>query len=85
MPAPFAGNVYDRGSVFCLPRVQGVMEGAVRNLSDKKFCAACAEHFPINGWMYQALWKRADPLSVEWGSHIDPSLIDEKLSTGEYG
>ena len=28
--------------------------------------------------------KSADGLEVEWGSHIDPALLDEKLSTGEY-
>ena len=28
--------------------------------------------------------KEADGLEVEWGSHIDPELIDQKLSTGEY-
>ena len=28
--------------------------------------------------------KSADGLEVEWGSHIDPALLDKKLSTGEY-
>ena len=28
--------------------------------------------------------KEADGLEVEWGSHIDPVLLDQKLSSGEY-
>ena len=28
--------------------------------------------------------KEADGLEVEWGSHIDPAVLDERLSTGEY-
>ena len=63
----------------------GVMEGAVRNLSDKKvLCCMCGAF--SDKWLdvSKRCGKEADPLSVEWGSHIDPSLIDEKLSTGEY-
>jgi len=28
--------------------------------------------------------KEADGLEAEWGQHIDPQILDEKLSTGEY-
>ena len=61
------------------------MEGAVRNLSDKKvLCCMCGAF--SDKWLdvSKRCGKEADPLSVEWGSHIEPSLIDEKLSTGEY-
>ena len=28
--------------------------------------------------------KEAEALSVDWGSHIDPSALDKKLATGEF-
>lgn len=63
----------------------GVMEGAVRNLSDKKvLCCMCGAF--SDKWLDVAkrCGKEADPYSVEWGSHIDPVELDEKLSSGEY-
>ena len=63
----------------------GVMEGAVRNLCSKKtLCCMCGAF--SDKWIDVARrsGKEADGLEVEWGSHIDPDLIDQKLSTGEY-
>ena len=63
----------------------GVMEGAVRNLCAKKtLCCMCGAF--SDKWLDVAkrCGKSADGLEVEWGSHIDPALLDEKLSTGEY-
>jgi len=63
----------------------GVMEGAVRNLCTKKtLCCMCGAF--SDKWIDVARrsGKEADGLEVEWGSHIDPDLIDQKLSTGKY-
>ena len=63
----------------------GVMEGAIRNLCGKKvLCCMCGAF--SDKWLDVAkrCGKNADALSVEWGSHIDPALLDQKLSSGEY-
>ena len=63
----------------------GVMEGAVRNLSNKKvLCCMCGAF--SDKWLdvSKRCGKSADALSAEWGQHIDPAMLDEKLSTGEY-
>ncbi len=63
----------------------GVMEGAVRNLCAKKtLCCMCGAF--SDKWLDVArrCGKEADGLEVEWGSHIDPVLLDQKLSSGEY-
>ena len=63
----------------------GVMEGAVRNLCAKKtLCCMCGAF--SDKWLDVArrCGKEADGLEVEWGSHIDPAVLDERLSSGEY-
>ena len=63
----------------------GVMEGAVRNLCARKtLCCMCGAF--SDKWLDVArrCGKEADGLEVEWGSHIDPAVLDEKLSTGQY-
>lgn len=63
----------------------GVMEGAVRNLCAKKtLCCMCGAF--SDKWLDVArrCGKDADGLEVEWGSHIDPAVLDERLSSGEY-
>ena len=63
----------------------GVMEGAVRNLCAKKtLCCMCGAF--SDKWLDVArrCGKEADGFEVEWGSHIDPVLLDQKLSSGEY-
>lgn len=63
----------------------GVMEGAIRNLCAKKtLCCMCGAF--SDKWLDVAkrCGKDADGLIVDWGSHIDPEMLDEKLSSGEY-
>ncbi len=63
----------------------GVMEGAVRNLSSKKvLCCMCGAF--SDKWLdvSKRCGKQADGFEVEWGSHVDPALLDAKLSSGEY-
>ena len=63
----------------------GVMEGAVRNLCAKKtLCCMCGAF--SDKWLdvAQRCGKEADGLEAEWGHHIDPQILDSKLSTGEY-
>ena len=48
----------------------------------KKLFAVCAVPFPTNGWMWRKDAKDADGLQVEWGSHIDPVLLDENFPPG---
>ncbi len=63
----------------------GVMEGAVRNLSSKRvLCCMCGAF--SDKWLdvSKRCGKDAHGLQVEWGRHVDPSLLDECLSSGEY-
>jgi|TARA_A200000113_G_scaffold8857_2_gene8983 aspartate aminotransferase-like enzyme len=63
----------------------GVMEGAIRNLTQKKtLCCTCGAF--SDKWIdvVQRCDKEVDALSVEWGKHIDPIALDQKLSSGEY-
>ena len=63
----------------------GVMEGAIRNLCAKKtLCCMCGAF--SDKWLdvAQRCGKEADGLEAEWGHHIDPQILDSKLSTGEY-
>ena len=63
----------------------GVMEGAIRNLCQKKvLCCMCGAF--SDKWLDVArrAGKDADPLQVEWGQNIDPDELKSKLSSGEY-
>ncbi len=63
----------------------GVMEGAVRNLTRKKtLCCGCGAF--SDKWIdvTSRCGKEVDALQVEWGKHIDPKELDERLSTGEF-
>ena len=63
----------------------GVMEASVRNLSSKKVLNCCNGAFS-DKWLdvSQRCGLEAESLSSEWGSPIDPSELDEKLSTGHF-
>jgi aspartate aminotransferase-like enzyme len=63
----------------------GVMEGAIRNLVQKKVLNCMCGAFS-DKWLdvSKRCGKRAEGLSVDWGSPILPEMIDEKLSTGEF-
>src|SRR6185312_8532465 len=63
----------------------GVMEGAVRNLVQKKvlncMCGAFSDKwFDVS----KKCGKHAEALQVEWGSPIRAEAIDKKLATGEF-
>jgi aspartate aminotransferase-like enzyme len=63
----------------------GVMEGAVRNLVQKKvlncMCGAFSDKwFDVS----KKCGKAAEALQVDWGSPIRAEAIDKKLATGEF-
>jgi aspartate aminotransferase-like enzyme len=63
----------------------GVMEGAVRNLVQKKvlncMCGAFSDKwFDVS----KKCGKQAEALQVDWGSPIRAEAIDKKLATGEF-
>lgn len=69
----------------CTSSAWGAMEGAVRNLTRRKtLCCMCGAF--SDKWIdvVRRCGKDADALQVEWGKHIDPGQLDEKLATGEY-
>jgi aspartate aminotransferase-like enzyme len=63
----------------------GVMEGAVRNLVQKKvlncMCGAFSDKwFDVS----KKCGKQAEALQIEWGSPVRAEAIDKKLATGEF-
>lgn len=78
--------LYTTGPVFMVSSsATGVMEGSVRQLTQKK-----AINF-VNGafsdrWheITKACGIDCDPHYVEWGKAITPEMVDERLSTGDY-
>lgn len=63
----------------------GVMEGAIRNLVQKKVLNCMCGAFS-DKWLdvSKRCGKPADALQVEWGSPIRAEAIDKKLATGEF-
>jgi len=63
----------------------GVMEGAIRNVVQKKVLNCMCGAFS-DKWLdvSKKCGKQADALQVEWGSPIRAEAIDKKLTTGEY-
>jgi aspartate aminotransferase-like enzyme len=63
----------------------GIMEGAIRNLVQKKVLNCMCGAFS-DKWLdvSKRCGKEAEGLSVDWGSPILPEMIDEKLSTGQF-
>jgi aspartate aminotransferase-like enzyme len=63
----------------------GVMEASVRNLVDRRvLCCMCGAF--SDKWLDVAkrCGKNAEPLQVDWGSHIDHKGVDAKLATGKF-
>ena len=63
----------------------GVMEAAIRNLVNRSaLCCMCGAF--SDKWLDVArkCGKEAEPLQVDWGKHIDPKAIDQKLATGKF-
>ncbi len=63
----------------------GVMEGSLRNLTQKKVLN-CMKGAFSDKWLDVAkrCGKEAEPLQVPWGSPIRPEQIDAKLATGQF-
>src|SRR5881296_2079605 len=63
----------------------GVMEASIRNLVDRGvlwcMCGAFSDK-----WFDVAkrCGKKAEPLQVEWGKHVDPKDVDRQLATGKF-
>lgn len=63
----------------------GVMEAAIRNVvRESVLCCMCGAF--SDKWLDVArrCGKRAEPLQVGWGRHVDQREIDRQLSTGRY-
>src|SRR3954454_5844562 len=63
----------------------GVMEAAIRNVvRERVLCCMCAAF--SDKWLDVALrcGKKAEPLQVDWGKHIDPNALDAQLATGRF-
>src|ERR1043166_7780737 len=63
----------------------GVMEAAVRNLTNKKVLNCCCGAFSDKWFdVSQRCGKEAEALKVDWGQPILPEAIDAKLKTGQF-
>ena len=63
----------------------GVMEGAIRNLTQKKVLTAMCGAFSDKWFdVSKRCGKEAEALQVEWGQAITPDIIREKLSQGGF-
>ncbi|MFL6526922.1 MAG: pyridoxal-phosphate-dependent aminotransferase family protein [Chthoniobacterales bacterium] len=63
----------------------GVMEAAIRNVvRERVLCCMCGAF--SDKWLDVALrcGKKAEPLQVDWGKHIDPKALDAQLATGRF-
>jgi aspartate aminotransferase-like enzyme len=63
----------------------GVMEASIRNLVDRGvLCCMCGAFSDKWFDVAKRCGKNAEPLQVEWGTHIDPKDIDARLATGKF-
>jgi aspartate aminotransferase-like enzyme len=62
----------------------GVMEASIRNLVSRRVLNCMCGAFS-DKWLdvSRRCGKAAEPLQVEWGQHIDPTALDQKLATGD--
>ena len=63
----------------------GVMEGAIRNLCAKKvLCCMCGAF--SDKWLdvSRRCGREAEGLEVEWGKHISPEALEQKLASGDF-
>jgi aspartate aminotransferase-like enzyme len=63
----------------------GIMEAAIRNLVSRRVLNCMCGAFS-DKWLdvSRRCGKQAEPLQVDWGKHIDPAALDEKLATGDF-
>ena len=63
----------------------GVMEGAIRNLVQKKVLNLCCGAFSDKWFdVSQRCGKEAEKIQSEWGQPIDPDLVRAKLAEGGF-
>ena len=63
----------------------GIMEGAVRNLVNKRVLNCMCGAFSDKWYdVSRRCGKEADALQVEWGQPIDPTAVDQALATGKF-
>lgn len=63
----------------------GVMEGAIRNLVQKKVLNLCCGAFSDKWYgVAQSCGKEAEKIQVEWGEAIDPEAVRAKLAEGGF-
>ena len=63
----------------------GVMEGAIRNLVQKKVLTLCCGAFSDKWFdVSQRCGKEAEKIQSEWGQPIDPDLVRAKLAEGGF-
>src|SRR5437867_10478104 len=63
----------------------GVMEAYTRNLVDRGvLCCMCGAFSDKWFDVARRCGKKAEPLEVEWGKHIDPKEVDRQLATGKF-
>ena len=63
----------------------GIMEGALRNLTQKKVLNLCCGAFSDKWYgVAQSCGKEAEKIQVEWGQPIDPEAVRAKLSEGGF-
>ena len=63
----------------------GVMEGAIRNLVQKKVLNCMCGSFSDKWFdVSKRCGKEAEALQVEWGSPIHAEAVDKKLATGQF-
>jgi aspartate aminotransferase-like enzyme len=63
----------------------GVMEASIRNLVSRRVLNCMCGAFS-DKWLdvSRRCGKAAEPLQVDWGKHINPDALDEKLATGDF-
>jgi aspartate aminotransferase-like enzyme len=63
----------------------GVMEASIRNLVSRRVLNCMCGAFS-DKWLdvSRRCGKQAEPLQVDWGRHIDPAVLEEKLATGDF-
>ncbi|MGC6427310.1 MAG: pyridoxal-phosphate-dependent aminotransferase family protein [Akkermansiaceae bacterium] len=63
----------------------GVMEGAIRNLVQKKVLNLCCGAFSDKWFsVARSCGKEAEKIQVEWGQPIDPEAVRQKLEEGGF-
>src|SRR5256885_7216026 len=63
----------------------GVMEGAIRNLVDRGvLCCMCGAFADKGLDAARRCGKKAEPLRVDWGKHIDQTDVDRALASGKF-